>query len=281
MFHPLVLLFKHGLKPLLVTYNPLATPRPSPHCENLGKIRDFMFIQFFMRVQVSLSSSNVPDSAMTTTFGKCKLPRSNLPFLGNLTNRLSFSKLEHNSLTLLGHDQSSSSPFWRSTTPSCLPKTGETPLSMSAWRKSSPVSHLSTTPQREHWHWPPPSTARSPDMRNPSRTWCWLSQPTERSMDTRLRRIWRALFEFACVIIHLLILCFTFQQKKFAYWFCNFHNVGVANWLWVTNRDLKPSLNINTSGCNISLPSVLTFYDRYFGSYEKMGVARAWQTVTL
>ena len=137
--------------------------------------------------------------------------------------------LKPNSLTLLGHDQSSSFPFWRSTTPSCLPKTGETPLSMSAWRKSSPVSHLSTTPQREHWHWPPPSTARSPDIRNPSRTWCWLSQPTERSMDTRLRRIWRALFEFACVIINLLILCFTFQQKKLPTDFAIF-----TMWAWLT-----------------------------------------------
>ena len=73
-----------------------------------------------------------------------------------------------------------------------------------------------------------------------------------------------------------MILCFKFQQKKIAYRFCNFHNVGVANGLWVTNRDLKPSLNIKTSGGNISLPSVLTFYDHYFGSYEKMDVARAW-----
>ena len=44
MLHTLVLMFKHGLKPLLVTHNPLATPRPCPYCENLGKIRDFMFI---------------------------------------------------------------------------------------------------------------------------------------------------------------------------------------------------------------------------------------------
>ena len=82
------------------------------------------------------------------------------------------------------------------------------------------------------------------------------------------------MFEFACVIIHLLILilCFTFQQQKIAYRFCNFHNVGVANGLWVTNRDLKPS---KTSGGNISLPSVLTFYDHYYGSFAKMGVARA------
>ena len=40
MLHPLVLM----LKPLLVAHNPLATPRPRPHCENLEKIRDFMFM---------------------------------------------------------------------------------------------------------------------------------------------------------------------------------------------------------------------------------------------
>ena len=56
MLHPLVLMFKHGLKPLLVIHNPLATPRPRPHCENLEKIRDFMFIQFFMVLQCVFKS---------------------------------------------------------------------------------------------------------------------------------------------------------------------------------------------------------------------------------